>query len=63
MGWSEEAEGEEIFASRSGATGWKDLGGWQNRRSPVLPSVRASPPYLVSDGDPVPTDDSHIYFY
>ena len=59
MDWSEEVEGGEVFASAiSAATRRK---GWKDDRtyvSSVLPSTRASPPYWVSDGDAVPTDDS-----
>ena len=61
MGWSKEVEGGEVIASAiSAATRWR---GWEDDKtdvSSVLPSVRASPPYWVSDGDPVPTDESPL---
>ena len=63
MGWSRDVEGGEVLASAiSTATRWS-WRGWEDDNtevSSVLHSVRASPPYSVSDGDPVPTDESPV---
>ena len=58
MGWLEEVR-EERYSHQYQLRLVGRIGRMTEQMvSSVLPSTRASPPYWVSDGDAVPTDDS-----